>query len=176
MEYLYMLPCYYTKNTSAVFKKKIITSHTVPVMILYIRTIFTSTFCFNWMQNKSVITSFKTNLLKNWLLWSAIKILGPLMFPFWQDQPLICCTTHKVEVVLPFVSLGPLGQANWNFMLVWNVFLLFFFKLWAWLCFRVVVVLQCFWEMDVVKKYWLESNATWYCQRQHAPEEPEGTK
>lgn len=45
-------------------------------------SIHTSTFCFKWMQNESVITGFKTNLLKIWLLWSTLNISGLLRFPF----------------------------------------------------------------------------------------------
>lgn len=73
------------------------------------------------------------------------------MFPFWQDQPLICCT-RQAEMVLPLVSLGPLGQANWNFLLVWNTLFFFFFLLWELLCSRAAAIFQCFWGNGCCEK------------------------
>ena len=130
-------------------------------------------FCFNWMQNESLITGFKTKLLKNWLLRFTIEISGLLMFPFWQEQPLICCTTHKAEVELPLVSLDLLHQTNWNFLLVWNTF---FFTL-------GVVVLQRSSHFSVFLRKWtlwkntsLKARPHGTFKARHALEDPEGTK
>lgn len=73
--------------TSAIFKK-MITSYILPVIVLCIRNIFRNTF--TRIKNQSVITIFKTNLLKKISLWFAIEFSGLGVFLFW----LICCTTH----------------------------------------------------------------------------------